>query len=229
GSPATARVRIFTPAFEMPFAGHPTLGTAHVVRALRGTGDSVVLEMHAGRVPVTAAGDRWTLRAAKPPATTTPRASRAEIAAMLGLDEGALAGDPLWVDTGSEQLVIPLVSVEHVRRAAPIAALVARHGYQPGGREAMAYVWARDGGDRLVVRFFFTQHGAVIEDPATGSACANLGGYLIATGAALPVTADLRQGEAVNRPSHLGLRVDADQGIYVSGNVVELGAGSFDV
>jgi trans-2,3-dihydro-3-hydroxyanthranilate isomerase len=150
---------------------------------------------------------------------------------MLGLAESALAGEPLWVNTGSEQLVIPLASVDDVRRATPNAELIAHHGYQPGGREAMAYVWAREARDsnELVVRFFFTQHGAIVEDPATGSACANLGGFFIATGAALPLTANLRQGEAVKRPSHLGLRVDADRGIYVSGNVVELGAGSFDV
>ena len=54
---ATARVRIFTPSYEMPFAGHPTLGTAHVVRSLAGAGDSVTLEMLAGVIPVTAAGD----------------------------------------------------------------------------------------------------------------------------------------------------------------------------
>src|SRR3954463_13602584 len=51
---ATARVRIFTPTFEMPFAGHPTLGTAHIVRALRNTGDRVTLEMRAGVIPVSA-------------------------------------------------------------------------------------------------------------------------------------------------------------------------------
>ena len=56
-SKATARVRIFTPSFEMPFAGHPTLGTAHVVRSLLGCGDSVTLEMPAGIIPVTANGD----------------------------------------------------------------------------------------------------------------------------------------------------------------------------
>src|SRR5690242_5902493 len=48
---ASAKVRIFTPTFEMPFAGHPTLGTAHVVRALRGNGDRVTLEMRAGVIP----------------------------------------------------------------------------------------------------------------------------------------------------------------------------------
>src|SRR5437667_11446349 len=63
---ANARVRIFTPAYEMPFAGHPTLGTAHVVRALRGTGDAVKLEMNAGIIPVAAQGDHWTLVAKTP-------------------------------------------------------------------------------------------------------------------------------------------------------------------
>ena len=53
---ATARVRIFTPSYEMPFAGHPTLGTAHVVRSLRGAGDALTLEMKAGIIPVAAVG-----------------------------------------------------------------------------------------------------------------------------------------------------------------------------
>src|SRR5216110_4038450 len=60
---AAALVRIFTPAYEMPFAGHPTLGTAHVARALRSAGDALTLEMRAGIIPVTARGDRSTLAA----------------------------------------------------------------------------------------------------------------------------------------------------------------------
>ena len=54
---ATAHVRIFTPTFEMPFAGHPTLGTAHVVRSMRGSGDTVMLEMRVGTIPVYEKGD----------------------------------------------------------------------------------------------------------------------------------------------------------------------------
>src|SRR5271170_3812303 len=60
---AAARVRIFTPNYEMPFAGHPTLGTAHVCRALKLGGESLELEMQAGMIPVRASGDRWTLTA----------------------------------------------------------------------------------------------------------------------------------------------------------------------
>jgi trans-2,3-dihydro-3-hydroxyanthranilate isomerase len=184
----TARVRIFTPGFEMPFAGHPTLGTAHVVRALRGGGDSLSLEMRAGIVEVTAQGDAWTLRAAKAPATRAVDASRAELAAMVGLPDDAIDDEPLWVDTGVEQLVLPIRSADLVRAARPVPELIAKHGFSESRDEAMAYLWARDGSNDLLVRFFFTQHGAVIEDPATGSACANLGGWMIATGKPLPVT-----------------------------------------
>src|SRR3979490_892761 len=82
---ATARVRIFTPTFEMPFAGHPTLGTAHVVRTLQNVGDNVTLELPAGVIPVHAEGDVWTLQA-NPPKHRAPSASRADLAKMLGLD-----------------------------------------------------------------------------------------------------------------------------------------------
>ena len=63
---ASAAVRIFTPRYEMPFAGHPTLGTAHVCRALGLGGDRLTLELPAGIIAVRATGDRWTLQAMTP-------------------------------------------------------------------------------------------------------------------------------------------------------------------
>jgi trans-2,3-dihydro-3-hydroxyanthranilate isomerase len=227
-SAATARVRIFTPGFEMPFAGHPTLGTAHVVRALRTAGDRVALEMHAGVVEVRADGDTWTLRAARAPTTRPPAASRVELARMLALPDDAVADEPLWVDTGVDQLVIPLSTADHVRAARPIVDAFLRNARSEIREGAMAYVWAREG-DAVTVRFMFEQHGAIVEDPATGSACANLGGWMIATGKPLPVTATLRQGDAVGRPSRLQLRVTADRAIFVGGDVIELGRGELDV
>jgi trans-2,3-dihydro-3-hydroxyanthranilate isomerase len=223
---ASARVRIFTPNYEMPFAGHPTLGTAHVVRALRG-GDSLSLELSAGIVPVTARGDRWTLRTAKSPTTRVPTASRSELASMLSLPTSAIDGDPLWVDTGTLQLVIPLASADDVRAARPVPELLAKHGHRDD-RESMAYVVTREG-DHLLVRFFFSQSGAIVEDPATGSACANLGGYFLATGRGLPFTETVHQGAQCQRPSHLGLHIDASRAIYVTGAVIELGSGTFEI
>jgi len=220
---ATARVRIFTPTFEMPFAGHPTLGTAHVVRSLRNAGDAVTLDLRAGIIPVRAEGDVWTLEA-NPPKHRAPGASRSELAGMLGLGEGDLAdAPPLWVDTGSDQLIIPLASFDAVKRAAPDGRAMQVHG--SNGTRAMAYVFAREG-DRVLARFFFPKHGAVIEDPGTGSACANLGGWLLATDAPLPQRLSIDQGEAVSRRCRLGLEVSADRRIRVSGRVVELGRGA---
>jgi trans-2,3-dihydro-3-hydroxyanthranilate isomerase len=223
---ATARVRIFTPTFEMPFAGHPTLGTAHVVRSLRRTADLVTLEMKAGLVEVRAAGDRWTLRAARAPETRVPEASPPELAEMLGLAADVVGGAPLWIDTGAEQLVVPLRSEEDVRRARPNAELLGVRGFSKKRGASMAYVWAPRADGDIVARFFFLVHGGVVEDPATGSACANLGGYLIATGAKLPYHAVVSQGDAVGRPSRLVLDVDADGNVFVGGYVVELGAGA---
>jgi PhzF family phenazine biosynthesis protein len=232
---ASAHVRIFTPTFEMPFAGHPTLGTAHVVRALTRGGDAVTLEMRAGLIPVTAQGDVWTLQA-NAPRHRDVAATRAELAAMLRLDEADVAPEraqpPLWVDTGSEQLVIPLASADAVRRALPRAELLQKHGSI--GERAMAYLFAADasapadarGARAVVARFFFLKHGGIVEDPGTGSACANLGGWLLATGAALPQRIAIAQGDAVGRPCLLGLEVTTDRTIRVSGRVIELARGT---
>jgi len=86
-------------------------------------------------------------------------------------------------------------------------------------------------GDRVAARIEGArirgrQQGAIVEDPGTGSACANLGGWLLATGAALPQRLSVSQGEAVGRPCRLGLAVGADRSIRVSGRVIELGRGT---
>jgi trans-2,3-dihydro-3-hydroxyanthranilate isomerase len=223
---ANPRVRIFTQGFEMLFAGHPTLGTASVVA----TGDEVTLEMIAGHVEVKRVGADWMLRAAQPPTTRRVDATRAELAAMVGLPADAVCDEPLWVSTGVEQLVIPIASPELVRSARPQFDLLEKHGFSATRQEAMAYLWARGepARDQMTVRFFFTLSGSVIEDPATGSACANLGGWFVTMGGT-PITATLRQGDAVQRPSRLVLRVDPQRNIYVSGSVIELGRGTVDV
>jgi trans-2,3-dihydro-3-hydroxyanthranilate isomerase len=220
---ATARVRIFTPTFEMPFAGHPTLGTAHVVRELMKTGNEVKLEMKAGIIPVTARGDEWTLQA-NAPQSHAPHVSHGEFAQMLGIAASDVLDGALWVDTGSEQLIMPLASPDAVERCRPNAELLAR--YAVGNkRKGLVYVWARVDEATVRARFFFTKYASVIEDPGTGSACANLGGWFLAQAAPLPLAVKVLQGDQVGRPCRLGLRVDANRQIFVSGRVVALGHG----
>ncbi|QNB07707.1 PhzF family phenazine biosynthesis protein [Herbaspirillum frisingense] len=230
---ADARVRIFTTGYEMPFAGHPTLGTAQVVRALLGKGDALTLEFKAGVVPVRAQGDVWTFTAPCPggPKTAPSPLSRAEVAALLALDESDLAGDPIWVDTGADQFLIPLVSPEAVRRAQPDSAQLQRWPVSSLGRKT-AYVFAFDAAQpgQVLARYFFTkQGGGVAEDPGTGSACANLGGWLSATGHALPAHFAIDQGAAVDRPSRLYLDVAADGAVQVGGRVIEIGRGTVTI
>ncbi len=219
---ATALVRIFTPTFEMAFAGHPTLGTAHVVRELNSAGDSITLEMKAGVIPVNAVADRWTLSAAAPTFRNCEM-SKAEIAAMLSIDVSDILDGARWVNTGSEQLIVPLASADAVRRVQPKADLLAAISSNIG--RSMAYVFSPNGENKLLSRFFFLKLGSVVEDPGTGSATANLGGWMLGADRALPLSFQIEQGASVNRPCHLGLAVDANKQIFVSGRVIELARG----
>jgi trans-2,3-dihydro-3-hydroxyanthranilate isomerase len=221
-SSATAHVRIFTPTFEMAFAGHPTLGTAHVVRDLNSAGNSIKLEMKAGIIPVNAVGDRWTL-SANAPTFRDCEILKAQIAAMLSLDVNDVLDGARWVNTGSEQLIVPLVSADAVRRVQPKPDLLS--AATSNIDRSMAYVFAPNGDNKLLSRFFFLKLGSVVEDPGTGSATANLGGWMLGADRKLPLEFSIEQGASVNRPCHLGLRVDANRQILVSGRVIELGRG----
>jgi trans-2,3-dihydro-3-hydroxyanthranilate isomerase len=220
---ATARVRIFTPAYEMPFAGHPTLGTAHVVRALQSAGDALRLEMKAGVIPVQARGDRWTLQA-NPPKWREITESKAELAAMLGLEAADIADRPLWVDAGKEQLMVPLRDADAVVRAKPVADAFTR--LKSVDNLSMAFVFA-DAGDAkgtVKARFFFPKGPAILEDPATGSACAGLGGWFCAMRPGADLTRVVAQGDEILRPSSLYLAVKGGT-VFVGGDVVDLAAG----
>jgi PhzF family phenazine biosynthesis protein len=225
-SRASAHVRIFTPSYEMQFAGHPTLGTAHVCRALGLGGDELKLEMQAGIIPVRAQGDRWTLQA-NAPTWRELGTSRATLAKMLGLSESDIGREPLWVKAGKEQLIIPLTSERAVRSVRPDAGTFADVLNEDG--QSMAYVFAELAPGRLLSRFFFPVGSAVLEDPATGSATANLGGWMVASGRKLPCHFDISQGEYAGRPSTLLLDVDGDGRIFVSGDVIELARGTLRV
>jgi trans-2,3-dihydro-3-hydroxyanthranilate isomerase len=223
---AAALVRIFTPAYEMPFAGHPTLGTAHVCRALGLGGNQLGLEMRAGIIPVTANGDHWTLRAG-PATSRLVEVPPAEIARLLGLEAGDVGFQPLWMKAGREQLVIPLISEAAVKRAKPLPALFEKLRCVDG--PAHAYVFASIGAKKIISRFFFPDGSAILEDPATGSACANLGAWFLAMGRRPPLDFEVSQGEQIGRPSLLHLEVNTDNEVFVGGDVIELGSGIFNL
>jgi len=229
---AHARVRIFTPGYEMAFAGHPTLGTAHVVRDLLDAGDDLALEFKAGVVNVNARDDVWTFTAPHVgmPKTAPCELSDARTAALLGLAPDDLLAPPIWVDTGADQLLVALKDADAVRRARPDSACLDIWPTSSLGRKT-AYVFAFDAErpGTVVSRYFFVKQGGISEDPGTGSACANLGGWLLAANRDLPAAFQVEQGEAVGRPCLLRLSVSAKGEIGVGGRVIELGRGVINV
>lgn len=236
---ADARVRIYTPDYEMPFAGHPTLGTAFVVNALRQSGSDMTLEMKAGVIPVRCidiAKQRWQLQANAPTWRDISNQrgdrdqvgdqrgmARGDLAKALGLAENDIGDLPRWVNAGKEQLVVPLTSVDAVNRCS--AGAMQLGSLKSADGHSMAYVFYDDGRE-VHARFFFPGNGAVQEDPATGSACANLGGWFLAQDRTLPLSRVVLQGKHVRRPSRLFLDVDARRTVRVAGDVLELARGT---
>lgn len=226
---ATAAVRIFTPSHELPFAGHPTLGSAHVIRELSGAGDDLTLQFRSAIVPVHAVGDEWSFIAPAPgdPALRPASTPASMIARLLGLEGTDLLGDPVWVNTGAEQLLIPVHSPDAVRRASLDTTLLDQWPINSLGRKT-AYVFAfEDGTQRSVLaRYFFSQGGGIGEDPGTGSACANLGGWLLHQSHPIPCQIVVSQGAAVSRLCRLVLHLSAERKIRVGGTVRELATGT---
>lgn len=219
---AAARIRIFTPTYEMPFAGHPTLGSAQVVSDISGCGEHFELEMAAGLIPVQAEGGRWTL-SANTPVARPMQATSAELAAMLNLPEDAIAGPALWMNCGTEQPMIPLAAVEYVHACRPDAALMSKFSTNASG-QAKTYVFARTAEGFESRYFWMTDKTSISEDPGTGSACANLGGWWLATEGDKPLSARVNQGTFINRPNALTLRVE-DGKIRLGGRVIQVGSG----
>jgi trans-2,3-dihydro-3-hydroxyanthranilate isomerase len=227
------RVRIFTPAEELPFAGHPTLGTAWVIRRqlAHGLPAAVPLALGVGVVPVAFEGEgesevAW-LEA--PAVTLERRVAPGEIAPALGLAAADVAADlpAQEVRAGVHQLIVPLASRKALQRARLDEAAFAPLAAQ--GLPSHVYLFTREAASpdvQLQARMFFTA-GGVREDPATGSATACLGAYLLAhTGR--DVALRIAQGVEMGRPSLL--RLDARQGaggprVRVGGRVIEVARG----
>ena len=221
-------VRIFTPALELPYAGHPTLGTAFAIREAlcQRAVDSVALRLGVGLVPVRFADDgRVWLES--PPANFMPFGDAELAAAALGLPESAL--DPaLPVESaGGRQLFVPLRERAQVEAARVEPAAYAKL-CATGPKSLYCFArGARDPRNHFTVRLFAPAAG-VPEDPATGSAAGWLGQYLVrhrALGDG-PVDVRLEQGHAIARPSLLHVRASAT-GSQVGGRVIRSARGEW--
>jgi trans-2,3-dihydro-3-hydroxyanthranilate isomerase len=195
---ASYRVRIFTPAVELPFAGHPSIGTAWVMRATGVVNDGpVVQECGAGLVRLHLDGESVTLTGAAP--TIDDPIDAEPVLAAIGLAGSDLVGDPvLRAGTGLPWTFVH-VRADAVHRAQPFPQ--ALHGLGPAGNVAV-FSYA-DGAAHTRV---FAADAGVLEDPATGSAALGLGVWLAACGYADPdgeTEYVIHQGAEIGRPSLL--------------------------
>jgi trans-2,3-dihydro-3-hydroxyanthranilate isomerase len=234
----TARVRIFTPGGELPFAGHPTVGTAFALASLgripSGIRD-IVFEEGVGPVPVRVDRDaqgavrRCTLTTAQgPELVETLEDELRAAAAMLGLPEGAVIAAPEVWSCGVPFLVVPLADVASLTAAR--LDQVRWRALLDGRSTQKVYLVARSGDANWRVRMFAPSLG-VPEDPATGSAAAALAGWL-----ARCIAGDgdrswqILQGEEVGRPSVIELSYkqtgDVARRVRIGGSTVLVSRGT---
>ncbi|MGY3128071.1 PhzF family phenazine biosynthesis protein [Agrococcus sp. UYP33] len=215
-SPATTpeadyRVRIFTPGGELPFAGHPTLGSAHAWLEHGGTprsSDVIVQECEAGLIPIRRGA---VLSFAAPPLRRTgdiDDAYLAQIVAALGIERSQVLAHQ-WVDNGPGWCVLQLATAQEVLDLEPDlsqipTAMVGAIGAYPEG-SPHAYE----------MRSFAPRIG-VPEDPVCGSMNASVAQWLAATGAASGSYV-VSQGQRLGRAGEIVIDVDADGVVWVGG------------
>jgi trans-2,3-dihydro-3-hydroxyanthranilate isomerase len=222
-----ARIRIFSPATEVPFAGHPTLGTAFILAGPLQLGE-IRLETGRGIVPVRLERDELRIvfgRMEQPLPTFEPYAGEADLLPMLGVERSEL---PVEVyDNGLRHLYVTLESEEAVAALRPDISRLA--DLDP----VLAVNCIAGSGSRWKTRMF-APAGGVAEDPATGSAAGPLALHLARHGRiAFGDEIEISQGAEIGRPSTLYARVDgsADQveRIEVGGSAVIVARGELNL
>lgn len=211
-------VRIFTPSTELPFAGHPTLGTCHAWLAATGTDkDRVVQECSAGAIPIRRSGDVFAFAA--PPLERSGAVDEplvAELATLLRIDRTEIV-DAQWVDNGPGWVAVLLADADAVLALRPGntgSLYIGAVGPYPAGSAAA-----------FEVRAFFPKNGSTAEDPVTGSLNAALAEWLLRAGRAqAPYVAS--QGTALGREGRVHLSVDADGAIWVGGRTITCVSGT---
>jgi trans-2,3-dihydro-3-hydroxyanthranilate isomerase len=218
-----ASVRIFTPAWELPFAGHPTLGTAWVLSGGQGR---CVLELAAGDVPVEFAdGIGWIT---PPPVVLGDSMDARSAAQLVGLTPDQLdPSHPIrFAEVGPKFILIGLKSLDALRAAKLDEALHQRYLAEGFGVQCVFLFTAEAyGPDADYASRMYFHSGNLREDPATGSANSAFAAYLRALrGGEFEVVVD--QGVEMKRPSRLYLRVG--EVLQVGGRTQPVASGQFD-
>jgi len=215
---ADYRVRIFTPGGELPFAGHPTLGSCHAW--LQAGGKSrrpgvVVQECRQGLVQIRVGGERQAFAAPPLKQSPTSPAVLAQIAGALGLKAGQIVAAQV-LDNGPVWTGILLDDVRTLLALSPDHAALGKLGVKIG--LAARYADPRDGSPDLEVRAFAAAIG-IPEDPVTGSLNASLAQWLIAEGH-MPARYLAAQGACLGRAGRVHIERDDKGQVWVGGSSV---------
>ena len=223
---ADYRVRIWTPTGELPFAGHPTIGSAHAWLEAGGVprGDTVVQECGAGLVDVRRSPRLGFAAPALRRSGPVDADLRARVLAGLGVDE-AVVQDMAWIDNGPGWVGVDLGTADAVRAVVPDIAAFTDLKVTVLGRCGSAE--AAELGADVEVRAFYADGRDFGEDPVTGSANAGLAQWLIGAGALAP-SYTARQGSVIGHEGRVRIESDGDR-VWVSGDAVTRVVGEVDL
>ncbi|KAJ3319382.1 hypothetical protein HDV06_006335 [Boothiomyces sp. JEL0866] len=203
------KVRIFTPSTELPFAGHPTLGSSFMINKLYGKCDQI--ETKAGIIPISHHNDYFKFQAN--PATFEQEDRSVNSCVGISILES------VWVHSGIRELMSQVDNTDTLFSAVSNLTEMKRLGVN------MILLYVLDG-FKITSRFFFDEGNQIVEDPGTGSACACLGRLFQSKGKY--GTYQLEQGHLLKRKCVVNIIVEKGN-VYVEGRVVEIGGGSIEL
>ena len=227
GTTAVADLRIFTPNYELPLAGHPTLGSGFILKNLNDLPSQFVVNTQAKSVEIFTHDSCVDIKIQGYKAEQS-LADKATLAKVSGLMPDDMTGHAYFINSGTQQILVELTNRQALANVqidmAKLRELNIDNPFKTT-EEPSIYYWFANG-EIIHSRMFFEQNKILVEDSGTGSACANLGAYFISQNH-YPISKAIHQGDDMGRPNRLTLKVDNEQHIFVGGNVIEVGKGEF--
>ena len=219
---ADYRVRFFTPTEELPFAGHPTLGTAYawlIYGGIPRSDNSIVQECEVGLVNVNRHGNSLSFAAPSLLRGGPVEESLVcEAATSIGIDRDAII-DSAWIDNGPGWLGVQLASAEQVLAIKPQRTNL-----------TLGVIGAYPTGSRFAyeVRAFYSSGGVTVEDPVTGSLNASLAQWLIGAGRFMPPYL-ASQGKAMGHEGEIHISMDQMNQVWIGGEVTACIQGTVEI
>jgi trans-2,3-dihydro-3-hydroxyanthranilate isomerase len=229
-------VRIFTPGSEIPFAGHPTLGTAYIIKKYidKTEGKQIILNYSAGQIPVTIDSDELWMTHQQP--EFGEGLSKSMLSKVLGLKETELDEKfpVLEVSTGLPFTIVPVKTLKSLKKAC--VNLTEYEEFINKTRAKGILIFCKEGreADHDLSSRVFVNYLGIPEDPATGSGTGCLAAYLLKTGYYDSKTIELTvgQGYEIGRPSRLRIKAGINGIMYeikIGGKVIEISEGEWRI